>query len=465
MLDLISEACGGRVVEFNDEFFAEATNLIKVAAPVWKEDEYTDRGKWMDGWETRRRRDEGHDWCVIELGIPGAIRKVSVDTAFFTGNYPEAFSLDVSPDGDVWREVIPRTALEGNSVAEFEVDFQQRATHVRLNIYPDGGVARLRVEGDPIPGISVVCPEEGSTDLASAVLGGEWLAASDYHYSPPSNLLLPTPSAGMWDGWETRRRRGPGHDWATFRLGLPGQVESVVIDTSHFKGNSPGWISIDTSGDGEAWTPVLERVGVAPHSVARFDLAEAVHASHVKVSIHPDGGLARLRVLGRPDPDAAAEARIHFLNLLFPEAAMSFFTTACSSGTWAAAMAERRPFESVADVLAATEAEFDELAEDDWLQAFAGHPRIGEKGDATSQREQAGSAGYEEELARLNDEYESKFDFIYIVYASGKSGKEMIEIARSRLDNDRETELANAAGEQRKITATRLLRMLCQDTP
>jgi allantoicase len=150
MIDLVSERVGGRVVECNDEFFADASNLIKPAAPVWKEDTYTDRGKWMDGWETRRRREPGYDWCVLSLGIPGLIRRVSVDTSYFTGNYPEEFSLDASGGGEVWSEVIPKTALQGDSVGVFDVAYSHRVTRIRLNIYPDGGIARLRVEGVPV---------------------------------------------------------------------------------------------------------------------------------------------------------------------------------------------------------------------------------------------------------------------------------------------------------------------------
>ena len=462
MIDLISDLAGGRVTDFNDEFFAEAANLIKATPPVWKEGEYTDHGKWMDGWETRRRRDEGHDWCVVALGIPGRIRRVTVDTSFFTGNYPEQFSLEVSPGNDQWLEAVAKTALDGDSVAVFDVDVPGRVEAVRLNIYPDGGVARLRVEGDPIPAMQAVCPDE-AIDLASARLGGTWLEASDFHYSPPSNLLAPTESIGMWDGWETRRRRGPGHDWATFRLGIPGVIDRFVADSTHFKGNCPGWVSIDVSEDGDTWERVVDHVEVSPHNVNELTLKEPTHASFVRLCMHPDGGLARFRVLGRADPDAAGDVRIEYLNALFDGAAESFFKTACSASRWVQLMVASRPFSKVDDVRTGAESAFDELTEEDWLEAFAGHPRIGERGNETEQSEQAGSLGYEAELAEVNAAYEQKFGFVYLVYATGKSGPEMLEIARDRLRNTREEEIANAAGEQRKITATRLAKMLCQE--
>lgn len=466
MIDLISERVGGEVVECNDEFFAEAVNLIKTEEPVWKEGLYTDRGKWMDGWETRRRREPGHDWCIIALGIPGLIERVTVDTSHFTGNYPEEFSLDASPGNDVWSELIPRTALQGDAQVSFELDYSYRVVEVRLNIYPDGGVARLRVEGEPIPSMQIVCPD-GATDLADVRLGAQWLEASDFHYSAPSNLLLPTESAGMWDGWETRRRRGPGHDWATFRLGMPGDVQSFVIDTTHFKGNCPGWVSVHLSEDGENWTTVVDEDEVQPDRLNEISLSDPARAGFARLSLHPDGGIARFRVLGRPDRDAASALRLRYLNSLFEEAARGFFFTTCVARTWVEEMVRGRPYPSVEAVLRRAGVVFDNLEEDDWLHAFAGHPRIGERGGETENREQAGTASASREVLRelvdVNRRYEEKFGFTYIVYATGKTATEMLSIARERVDNDRPAEIATAAAEQRKITETRLRRMLCQE--
>lgn len=337
---------------------------------------------------------------------------------------------------------------------------------VRLNIYPDGGVARLRVEGEPIPGIDLVCPD-GEVDLAGAAIGGEAIDASDVHYAPPSNLLRPGPSAGMWDGWETKRRRDDGHDWATFRLGMRGSVHRLIVDTTHFKGNAPGWVSVDLSDDGVTWGRVAERVPVSPHEANIVEL-DGSPGSYLRLSIHPDGGLSRLRVLGRLDPDAAASKRLTYLNSLFDDMADRFFRTACAAGPWVREMVGRRPFGSVDEVFATSESVFDALGERDWLEAFAGHPRIGERGDDTSNREQAGAASASRETIRelieVNRRYEEKFGFTYIVYATGKTADEMLAIARGRLDNDRSQEIANAASEQRKITRTRLARMLCQET-
>ncbi len=476
MTDLVSSAVGGRIVECNDEFFAEASNLLNLLPPVWKEGKYTDRGKWMDGWETRRRREPGHDWCVVVLGLPGQIEKVTVDTSYFTGNYPEEFSLEgcgVGADGLLdeaeWVELIPKSPLEGDSVAEFPLDSIGRVTYLRLNIFPDGGVARLRVEGSPIPSMDEVCPDKGPIDLASLLVGGEALDASDSHYSPPSNMLRTTDPAGMWDGWETKRRRGPGHDWATFRLGLAGVVEEVTVDTRHFKGNAPGWVSVHVSEDGEQWAEVVVRAPVEAHTVNRLVLAEATHATLLKLDIHPDGGVARLRVMGRADREAAVERRIQYLNALLDQPVAHFFYTACASTSWVETMTASRPFGLASDVLETAERSFDDLAEDDWLEAFAGHPRIGERGDSTANKEQAGAAGAAEStvkvLVEINRKYEGKFGFTYIVYATGKTAEEMLSIARERLGNDRSTEVAHAVDQQRLITETRLRRMLCQEGP
>lgn len=468
MIDLISERVGGEVVECNDEFFAAAKNLISAHPPV-SNDEYTDRGKWMDGWETRRRREPGHDWVTIRLGIGGRVRTVTVDTSFFTGNYPERFSLEAAGVGDPlraeWTELIPETELRGSSVARFEVNDRHRVELIRFNIYPDGGVARLQVEGEPVPAMQLVCPEV-ETDLSSASVGAEVIEASDVHYSHPSNILRPVPSVGMWDGWETKRRRDDGHDWVVVRLGLAGSVKRMIVDTSHFKGNAPGWVSAELSDDGVTWTMVSERVPVSPDEANIVDMG-GVSGSFLRLSIHPDGGLARLRVLGTPSVEAAGAKRIEYLNALFPQAAEGFFHTACASSRWGEQMMARRPFASVEAVHQESELVFGSLGEDEWLEAFAGHPRIGERGDATANREQSGTASASRETIRelidVNQRYEEKFGFTYIVYATGKTADEMLAIAKRRLDHDRDEEIANAAGEQRKITATRLRRMLCQE--
>lgn len=477
MVDLASSRHGGEVVWCSDEFFAAASNLVNPASPVWKEGEFTDHGKWMDGWETRRRRGEGHDSCVIRLGLPGIVRAVTISTAYFTGNYPESFSVDacgISPgrlEEAEWVEIVPRTPLSGDAEATFDVTDPHRITHVRLNIYPDGGVARLRVEGEPLPAREQVCPEGGMVDLAVATLGGRCVDVSDAHFSAPANLTSPSEPEGMWDGWETARRRGPGHDWAVVDLGLPGTVHSVDVDTRHFKGNAPGWVRLDVSREGDAWEAACERVAVEADAVNHIDLPRPVPANRLRLNIHPDGGVARIRVWGRPAAGAAVAVRLRYLNALFPQHAQEFFHAACGSRRWVEEMAGGRPYTDGASVLAAADKAFGTLSVEDWREAFAAHPRIGERhgrqtaaGEDMSRTEQSGVTDDQRlagELAEVNRRYEVRFGYTYIVRAAGRSGDEMLALARDRLHNDPEEELEVAAGQQREITALRLGRMLC----
>ena len=252
--DLAAERLGGRVLAANDEFFAEKENLRKAEAAIWIADKYTEQGKWMDGWETRRRRTPGFDWAVARLGLPGILRGAIVDTAFFTGNYPESCSLEacgldheltaeeLANPGGPWTEILPPTPLAGGSANRFTLATTHRATHVRLNIFPDGGVARLRLFGEPMPRWPSL---PRSFDLAELGAGAFVAAWSDRYFGPPHKLGLPDAPRGMHDGWETRRRRGPGHDWVILRLACEGVVDEITVDTAFFKGNAPGSCTVE----------------------------------------------------------------------------------------------------------------------------------------------------------------------------------------------------------------------------
>lgn len=324
LVDLASERLGGAAVLANDEFFAAKENLLRPTPAEWREGVYTERGKWMDGWETRRRRSPGHDWCIVRLGVPGIVRGVVVDTSFFRGNYPEHCSLDGCavegiPWGEAltreaqWREILPKTPLEGDARNAIEVNHDGRLTHVRLNIFPDGGVARLRVHGE-ITADWPALVRAGDVDLAAMEHGGWVVVCSDMFFGHRQNLILPGRSTHMGDGWETRRRRGPGNDWTIVKLGRAGSIRRVEIDTDHFKGNAPDACSMawcdapDASAEtlaasaGVAWHELLPRTDLQPHARHGFEreLHTAERATHVRLDIYPDGGVARLRVLGRP---------------------------------------------------------------------------------------------------------------------------------------------------------------------
>jgi allantoicase len=319
LVDLACERLGGSVVAANDEFFAPKERLIAPAAPVWIEGKYTERGKWMDGWETRRRRDGGdHDWCVIRLGVPGVVRGVDVETTFFKGNYPESCAIDVADatplatledlERVAWREVVPRTQLAGDSHNLMTAKGDGRATHVRVRIFPDGGVARLRVHGDVLPDWDRL-RRHGDVDLAAVEHGGVVVACSDMFFGSRHNLIMPGDATHMGDGWETKRRRGPGNDWTIVRLGTAGVVRRVEVDTRHFKGNAPGACSLEGGalGDGRSleeleWRDLLQRTALLPHTRHFFEdeLLSIGDVTHVRINIYPDGGVGRLRLFGRP---------------------------------------------------------------------------------------------------------------------------------------------------------------------
>ena len=313
LVDLASERLGGAVVAANDEFFAPKENLIKPEPAVWIEGKYTERGKWMDGWETRRRREPGDDWCVVRLGVAGIIRGVDVDTAYFKGNYPEACAIEVCdvdglPDLDAlmsarWHEILRRTPLTGDSHNLLPTSASDPATHLRLRIFPDGGVARLRVYGDVVADWERL-RRRGDVDLAAVEHGGLVVGCSDSFFGSRHNLIMPGDATHMGDGWETRRRRGPGHDWTIIRLGTAGAIRRIDVDTRHFKGNAPGACSLEGSSDAREWREVLARTPLQPHARHTFeeDVRNIGEVTHVRFNIYPDGGVGRLRLYGRPRP-------------------------------------------------------------------------------------------------------------------------------------------------------------------
>jgi allantoicase len=320
LIDLASEKLGGAVIYANDDFFAAKENLIRSSAPVWKEGVYTDDGKWMDGWETRRRRsprlDEKFDWCLIRLGMPGEIAGVVVDTAFFRGNFPSHCSLDAcAVDGNAdlerlikaeWREVLPSSALTGDSQNKFEITGSGRVTHLRFKIYPDGGVARLRVHGTVMPDWDALRKRDSEIDLAAAENGGDVVLASDMFFGHRHNLIMPGLARDMSDGWESQRRRGPGNDWCIVKLGTKGTISRVEVDTSFFKGNYPescmleGGVLSGNDLDTIAWRELLPMSGLQGHTRHTFDQPNDLGPiTHVRFNIYPDGGVSRLRLYGR----------------------------------------------------------------------------------------------------------------------------------------------------------------------
>ena len=307
---------GTKVTYATDEFFAAKERLIDFKPPVFIDDKYDDHGKWMDGWESRRKRTPGHDHCIIRLGVPGILHGVDIDTSFFTGNYPPQASIEACvSDEDVpnggWFEIMPIADLSGDSHHFVGIDTDTTITHLRLNIFPDGGIARLRIYGEVRPDFSQI---EGSVDLFALEHGGRAIACSDEHYGSMHNLNIAGRGVNMGDGWETARRRGPGNDWVVVALGHSGRIEKVEVDTAHFKGNYPDRVSLDAASfvagdevsiDDPRWQTLLPESKLEMDTQHEF--AETLKApgavSHVRMSIFPDGGISRLRLFGRASKD------------------------------------------------------------------------------------------------------------------------------------------------------------------
>ncbi|MEO8003761.1 MAG: allantoicase [Betaproteobacteria bacterium] len=319
-VNLADPRFGAKALSASDEFFAPKERMLLREPAVFIPGEFDDNGKWMDGWETRRRRDGGHDFCVIRLGLPGVIRGFDIDTSHFTGNYPPTASIEAclcegDPDAETrWTELVPRIGLAGNSHFYPAVSDARIWSHLRLHIYPDGGIARLRVYGEVALDWT---KRAGDTlyDLIAVENGGRPLAWNDAHFGHPINLLSPGRGQNMGDGWETRRRREPGNDWAVIALGCAGNVRRIEVDTAHFKGNYPDRCSLqatDAKGlpadeliaQSASWPVLLPEQKLAMDTVQVFErqIADLGAITHVRFNIFPDGGVSRLRLWGSPTP-------------------------------------------------------------------------------------------------------------------------------------------------------------------
>lgn len=500
LIDLAAERLGGSVLWATDDFFAEKENLLKPQEAVFIDGKYTDRGKWMDGWESRRKRIYAEssvtypdfDTCIVRLGLSGVVRGFVVDTAHFKGNYPQECAIDgasIEGQPDVatlqaaaWTPILPRSPLRGDSKNLFAVDVPQRFTHLRFHIYPDGGVARLRVHGDVRPAASFLgrADRPQLVDLAAAEHGGLVVACNDMFFGSRHNLIMPGRGVNMGDGWETKRSRRPGPDWVVVRLATEGAIERVLVDTHHFKGNAPDACAIeitrsDRDPDGardEGWTPLLPRTNLQPHTAHAFDVAGGP-ATHARLRIWPDGGISRLRLFGIATPEGRTASGLRYLRAMPAAELEAALRACCGSSAWVKAMVEARPFDSLEALKARAAAAWRALGPAEWDEAFRAHPRIGEKkaegpqsavAHGWSTKEQARVADASDEvrdaLRDANRAYEERFGRIYIVCATGKSAEEMLAIARERLASDPDSEVRRAADEQQKITDLRLEKLV-----
>jgi allantoicase len=318
-VDLAQPRLGAEVIFATDDFFADKSRLIDPAAPVFIDGKYDNNGKWMDGWESRRKRGEGYDHCIVRLGLPGTIEGINIDTSHFTGNYPPAASIDAcmvdgEPGNDtVWHELVSAVSLGPDAHHLVGVDSCETWSHLRLNIFPDGGVARLRVYGRINCNWDKRDPEE-VVDLAALTNGARAITANNQHFGVPANLLAPGRGVNMGDGWETRRRREPGNDWALIELGAAGTVSVIEIDTAHFKGNFPDSCSIQAAyvseGTDESlvtqsmfWKTLMPQVKLSMDNIHRLEeeITSIGPITHIRLNIFPDGGISRVRLFGKVD--------------------------------------------------------------------------------------------------------------------------------------------------------------------
>lgn len=316
-VNLASHKLGSAAVSCSDDFFAPMDRMLQDSEAIFIADKYDDNGKWMDGWESRRKRIPGNDWCIVKLARAGVIHGIEIDTSHFTGNYAPAASLEacfsehkIPPKNQQWQEILPQHALEGDRLHEFPISNGGIYTHVRLQIYPDGGIARLRIYAEPRVDWDGLASEE-LIDLGASLNGGVALACNNEHFGDMKNLLAPGRGINMGDGWETRRRREPGNDWVIIALAHPGTIRQIEIDTAHFKGNYPE--SCDICGalvratsleqlpkQSEQWPLLLQRSRLEADNIHHFDqsIVDLDPVSHIRLNIYPDGGISRLRLFG-----------------------------------------------------------------------------------------------------------------------------------------------------------------------
>ena len=490
LVDLAADITGGFVLHATDDYFAEKENLLKPHAPEWIEEKYTDKGKWMDGWESQRRRTPGHDFAIVRLGLPGLVHGVIVDTTHFKGNAPQQVSLEgiaaswtASADellgSKDWKPLVAQIPVKPDFLNVLRLEAaSDRVTHVRLRIFPDGGVARLRIYGEVVPELRTFW-RTGSVDLGAVENGGTVAEVSDQFFGPPSNLLLPGRGVNMGDGWETRRRRTPGSDWAVVRLGRRGVIDRIELDTHFFKGNAPQACLVEALDvtqlpveelEGvlrgqQGWSTLIEKHPLVQHRRHQLDPSRMVPVTHLRVHIFPHGGVNRMRFFGHA-LDTPQE--VAALGSLTPKLLASF----CGSSSWVQQLATH-PVGSVRTLFALAEDVWFSLGPKDWLEAFKAHPRIGEKKKAKaataksaawSKGEQAqvgaGEAEVKRQLKALNDAYFKKFGFIYIVCATDRSATQLLETLQERIRGSKKAELENAAREQAKITRLRIEKWL-----
>ena len=317
LIDLAQSRLGSKIVYKTDEFFAPAKRIINSWPPVFKEGVFDKHGKWMDGWETRRKRSKGHDYLILKLGKPGQIYKVDIDTSYFSGNHPTKVSIqacfdkkNITNKNFKWTTILKKKSTKANSHHFFNIKNKSTFSHVKLNIFPDGGVARLRVygtiENKKKFGKKIL-------NLTSVLNGATPIVCNNEHFGRAENILAPGIGKNMGDGWETRRSRGKNFDWLIIKCATAGRIGKIQIDTHHFKGNYPDKCSLQAAyinskisnksivNSSKKWKLLLNKVKLNAHKKHNFQnkLMKNKKVNYIRINIFPDGGISRIRMFGK----------------------------------------------------------------------------------------------------------------------------------------------------------------------
>ena len=316
LIDLAQPRLGTKVLFKTDDFFASANRIISPTEPIFKEGVFDKHGKWMDGWESRRKRTKGHDYIILKLGKPGNIKKIDVDTSHFNGNQPSMVSIEgANSNSDKinqlrWQPLLLRKKTKANSHHYFTVNSKKVFTHIKFNIFPDGGVARLKLYGSISKSNKL---KNKKTNLASLLDGASVIACNNEHFGKAENILAPGKSKNMGDGWETRRRRGKGFDWLILNSLDGKEIDKIEISTHHFKGNFPSYCSLQAAylpalknskqivSSSVKWKYLLKDAKLSPNKVHIFKniLMKQNKINFIKINIFPDGGISRFRIYGK----------------------------------------------------------------------------------------------------------------------------------------------------------------------
>ena len=319
LIDLAQSRLGSKIVFKTNEFFAPAKRIINPWPPVFKEGVFDKHGKWMDGWETKRKRGKGYDYLILKLGRPGRISKIDIDTSYFSGNQPTKVSLQacfskkkLPNKNSKWITILKKKPTKANSHHFFNVKNKSIFTHIKLNIFPDGGVARIRIYGS----MEILKNFTGKVlNLTSVLHGATPIACNNEHFGRAENILAPGMGKNMGDGWETRRSRGKNFDWLIIKCAAAGKINKIQIDTHHFKGNYPDKCSIQAAfidkkissraivNNSKKWKLLLNKVKLYAHKKHNFknNLMKSKKINYIKINIFPDGGISRIRVFGKTE--------------------------------------------------------------------------------------------------------------------------------------------------------------------